>query len=104
MTVFVYVNSSKPVGDPDRTKVFAHRNAGVAFEYWYWDEKGCRPLVARNPVIQRTGGKGIWNSYIRSDAHGMDFGRRDLSLCGLCRCVPGVSLLVFPRPQAESRC
>ena len=97
MTVFVYVNSSKPVGDPDRIKVFAHRNAGVVFGYW--DEKGCRPLVARNPVIQRTGGKGIWNSYIRSDAHGMDFGRRDLSLC-----APGVSLLVFPRSQAESRC
>jgi len=33
MTVFVYVNGSKPVGDPDRIKVFAHRNAGVAFEY-----------------------------------------------------------------------
>ena len=45
MTVFVYVDTSKQVGDPDHLKVFAARKAaeawfaendpeGVAFEYW----------------------------------------------------------------------
>ena len=44
MTVFVYVNTSKPVGDPEHLKVFANQDAaetwfeqkdpeGVAFEY-----------------------------------------------------------------------
>ncbi|WP_198164241.1 hypothetical protein [Bradyrhizobium jicamae] len=44
MTVFVYVNTSKPVGDAEHVKVFANQNAaekwfeendpeGVAFEY-----------------------------------------------------------------------
>ena len=44
MTVFVYVNTSKQVGDPDHLKVFANADAaefwledndpeGVAFEY-----------------------------------------------------------------------
>jgi hypothetical protein len=44
MTVFVYVNTSKEVGDPDHLKVFANADAadtwleenepeGVAFEY-----------------------------------------------------------------------
>jgi hypothetical protein len=44
MTVFVYVNNSKQVGDPDHIKVFANVDAaetwfeendpeGVAFEY-----------------------------------------------------------------------
>jgi hypothetical protein len=44
MTVFVYVNTSKPSGDPDHIKVFANVDAaeewfedndpeGVAFEY-----------------------------------------------------------------------
>ena len=44
MTVFVYVNTSKQVGDKDHLKVFANRDAvetwfqqndpeGVAFEY-----------------------------------------------------------------------
>jgi hypothetical protein len=44
MTVFVYVNTSKQVGDPDHLKVFANQEAaqawfeendpeGVAFEY-----------------------------------------------------------------------
>ena len=44
MTVFVYVNTSKQVGDPDHLKVFANAEAaetwleendpeGVAFEY-----------------------------------------------------------------------
>jgi hypothetical protein len=45
MSVFVYVNTSKQVGDSDHLKVFANRDAvdallaendpeGVAFEYW----------------------------------------------------------------------
>ena len=44
MSVFVYVNTSKQVGDPDPLKVFADRDAadaccgndpeGVAFEFW----------------------------------------------------------------------
>jgi hypothetical protein len=44
MSVFVYVNTSKQVGDPDPLKVFADRDAadaccgndpeGVAFESW----------------------------------------------------------------------
>jgi hypothetical protein len=45
MSVFVYVNTSKQVGDPDHLKVFTNRDAaaawlaendpeGVAFEYW----------------------------------------------------------------------
>jgi hypothetical protein len=45
MSVFVYVNTSKQVGDPEHIKVFATREAaaarfaendpeGVAFEYW----------------------------------------------------------------------
>jgi hypothetical protein len=45
MSVFVYVNTSKQVGDPDHLKVFADHDAadawlaendseGVAFEYW----------------------------------------------------------------------
>jgi hypothetical protein len=45
MTVFVYINTGKPVGDPEHIKVFANRDAaeawfaendpeGVAFEYW----------------------------------------------------------------------
>jgi hypothetical protein len=44
MTVLIYVNTSKPVGDPDHLKVFANQDAaetwlqendpeGVAFEY-----------------------------------------------------------------------
>jgi len=44
MTVFVYVNTSTPVGDPEHIKVFANQDAaetwfeendpeGVAFEY-----------------------------------------------------------------------
>ena len=44
MTVFVYVNTSKQVGDPEHTKVFANQDAaqtwfeendpeGVAFEH-----------------------------------------------------------------------
>jgi hypothetical protein len=44
MTVFVYVNASKQIGDPDHLKVFANADAagkwleendpeGVAFEY-----------------------------------------------------------------------
>jgi hypothetical protein len=44
MTVFIYVNTSKQVGDPDHLKVFANADAaetwfeendpeGVAFEY-----------------------------------------------------------------------
>jgi hypothetical protein len=44
MTVFVYINTSKQVGDPDHVKVFANIDAaekwfvendqeGVAFEY-----------------------------------------------------------------------
>jgi hypothetical protein len=45
MTVFVYINTQKQVGDPEHIKVFATRDAadawfadndpeGVAFEYW----------------------------------------------------------------------
>ena len=45
MTVLIYVDTSKQVGDPDHLKVFADREAaeawfaendpeGVAFEYW----------------------------------------------------------------------
>ena len=32
MTVFVYINTSKPVGDPDHLKVFANANAA---EKWF---------------------------------------------------------------------
>jgi len=45
MTVFIYVNTNTPVGDPDHLKVIANKDAaeawlaendpeGVAFEYW----------------------------------------------------------------------
>jgi hypothetical protein len=47
MTVFVYVNTAKKVGDPDHVKVFSTVDAaerwfdendpeGVAFEYEFW--------------------------------------------------------------------
>jgi hypothetical protein len=107
----IYIDTSKPVGDPDHIKVFANAEAAAA---WFAENdlkawrlrtgmRGCRPLVARNPVIQREVNEyGI--RYIRSDAHGRDFGRRALNLSDLCRRTPGVSLMVFPRPQAEPRC
>jgi hypothetical protein len=45
MSVFIYINTNKPVGDPEHIKVFADQKAaeawfaendpeGVAFEYW----------------------------------------------------------------------
>ena len=45
MTVFVYIDANKAVGDPDHIKIFANAEAaaawfaendpeGVAFEYW----------------------------------------------------------------------
>ena len=51
MTVFVYVNTGKQVGDPERIKVFASQDAaetwieeddpeGAAFEYEVLDERG----------------------------------------------------------------
>src|SRR5215208_7065956 len=53
MTVFVYVNTSKQVGDPEHLKVFATADAaakwfeendpeGVAFEYEVLNEPHCR--------------------------------------------------------------
>jgi hypothetical protein len=66
--------------------------------------KGCQPVVARNRSFSGREVNEFGIRYIRSDAHGMDFGRRALSVCGLCRCAPGVSLLVFPRPWEGQRC
>ena len=37
MTVFVYVNTSKPVGDKDHLKVFANADAAEA---WFADREG----------------------------------------------------------------
>lgn len=50
MTVFVYVNTSKQVGDAEHIKVFANQDAaetwfaendpgGVAFEYGFWNDR-----------------------------------------------------------------
>jgi hypothetical protein len=36
MTVFVYVNTSKPVGDPDHIKVFANVDAA---KKWFEDNE-----------------------------------------------------------------
>jgi hypothetical protein len=33
MTVLIYVDTSKPVGDPDHLKVFANPDAAETFEY-----------------------------------------------------------------------
>ncbi|MEH2608750.1 hypothetical protein [Bradyrhizobium sp. AZCC 1693] len=56
MTVFVYVNTSKQVGDPEHIKVFADVDAaekwfeendpeGVAFEYEGSGVNGCLPIT-----------------------------------------------------------
>ena len=59
MTVFVYVNTSKQVGDPDHLKVFANADATwfeeTTLKAWplstrFWNERGHqlrRPLLAR---------------------------------------------------------
>ena len=55
MTVFVYINTSKQVGDAEHIKVFANVDAaekwfeeddpeGVAFEYEVWSEGNCKWL------------------------------------------------------------
>jgi hypothetical protein len=56
MTVFVYVNTSKQVGDPEHLKVFANADAaeawfaendpeGVAFEYEIWEKPRSDTLI-----------------------------------------------------------
>jgi hypothetical protein len=42
MTVFVYVNTSKQVGDPEHLKVFATADAAAKwFEERFWNELHC---------------------------------------------------------------
>jgi hypothetical protein len=54
MTVFVYVNTSKQIGEPDHLKVFANADAA---ETWFeendpnvrfWSERGRQP---RRPLL-----------------------------------------------------
>jgi len=56
MTVLIYVDTSKQVGDPDHLKVFANEHAaetwlqendpeGVAFEYESWSEPHRRSTI-----------------------------------------------------------
>ena len=63
MSVFVYVNTSNQVGDPDHLKVFANRDAADAWlaENGSWDER-LPTLGSAQSVIQRAGGERIWNS------------------------------------------
>jgi hypothetical protein len=72
MTVLVYMDASKQVGDPNHIKVFANAEAaanwfagndpeGVAFEYEVLDERLPTRGSAQS-VIQRAGGERIWNS------------------------------------------
>ena len=62
MTVFVYVNISEQVGDPEHINVFANADAaenwleendpeGVAFEYGFWNEPDWPPDCLRHAVI-----------------------------------------------------
>ena len=68
MTVWIYVNTSKQVGDPDHLKVFANEEAaqawfeendpeGVAFEYEVRSSlmttRGSRPVSARGGTYSR---------------------------------------------------